>query len=370
MKYFRKYGVQIVAALLALVLLQSVALLSVLAALERKDEPSAGIEENGGTVQVMGDVPASERQEENTDKVEELAGDDTQQEVPDTVTVVAPVGAPSAQEVLAGTSVISHGMGMIDGVTTLNCLESFLAQYEKGVRVFEVDLRLTSDQQVVLRHDWRAFWQEGVSETSIPTLEEFRAKALLEKYTALSFRDLLLLMVEYPDICVVTDSKFTDAEIVTLQFEAMLRDARELGLESLFDRIVVQVYSELMFKVVDNLGDFPHYIYTLYNTGFNQSVESFEEIAAFCSENGIGGVTMWSYWWKEAFAPIAQQHGLSIYVHTVNDREQARALIESGVSGIYTDEIIPEDLEPEKKPELPERKGEEKNETDRKETFR
>ena len=29
----------------------------------------------------------------------------------------------------------------------------------------------------------------------------------------MSFRDLLLLMEEYPDICIITDTKFTDAEV-------------------------------------------------------------------------------------------------------------------------------------------------------------
>ena len=352
MKYFRKYGMQIIAALLALVLVQSVALLSVLAALEQQDAQAIETEKKENNTQTMGNMTVPGRSDDDAAEGD-AADDEAAQEDPvqDLVTVVAPADAPSAAEILAETTVISHGMGMIDGVTTLNCLESFLEQYEKGVRVFEVDLRLTSDMQVVLRHDWRAGWQDGVSERSIPTLEEFRAKALLEKYTALSFRDLLLLMVEYPDICVVTDSKFTDAEVVTLQFEAMLNDARELGLESLFDRIVVQVYSELMFKVVDNLGEF-------------------EEIAAFCGENGIGGVTMWSHWWREGFAPAARQYGLSVYVHTVNDREQACALIASGVSGVYTDEIIPDDLRPEEKPELPERKGREQNGSEREETVR
>ena len=46
----------------------------------------------------------------------------------------------------------------------------------------------------------------------------------------------LLMMEEYPDICVITDTKFTDAEVVTLQFRSMLRDAEELGLSYLFDR--------------------------------------------------------------------------------------------------------------------------------------
>lgn len=332
MKYFRKYAAKIVAVLAVLVLVQSVALFSVLMALEQKDEPTI---EQSGIVK----LPESEQ----------TSGDATQDEnqTTDEPQVERELNAASAPEILADAMVIAHGMGEIDGVTTLNCLESFLAQYEKGVRVFEVDFRLTRDMQVVLRHDWRAGWQEGVSERSIPTLEEFREKPLLDKYTALSFRDLLLLMVEYPDICIVTDSKFTDAEIVTLQFEAMLRDAQELGLMDLFDRIVVQVYSELMFKVVDNIYEFPHYIYTLYNTGFDQSLASFEKIAQFCSDNGIDGITMWSYWWRESFAPVAQEHGLSVYVHTVNDLEQARGLIESGVSGVYTDGLTKDALYPE-----------------------
>lgn len=337
MKYFRKYAARIVAGLLVLVLVQSVALFSVLMALEHKDDPMI---EQGGTVK----LPETEQTSGDAAQDEDQTADEPQ--------IERELNAASAAEILADAKVISHGMGMIDGVTTLNCLESFLAQYEKGVRVFEVDLRLTRDMQVVLRHDWRAGWQEGISERYIPTLEEFRQKPLLEKYTALSFRDLLLLMVEYPDICVVTDSKFMDAEIVTLQFEAMLSDARELGLMELFDRIVVQVYSELMFKVVDNIHEFPHYIYTLYNTGFDQSLSSFEQVAQFCSENGIDGVTMWSYWWRESFAPVAQEHGLSVYVHTVNDLQQARSLIESGVSGVYTDELTKDALYPQE-PALP-----------------
>ena len=67
------------------------------------------------------------------------------------------------------------------------------------------------------------------------TLEEVLSKPILGKYTPLSFRDLLLLMAQYPDICVITDTKFMDAEPVTAQFTAMLDDARKLGMTYLFD---------------------------------------------------------------------------------------------------------------------------------------
>ena len=229
-------------------------------------------------------------------------------------------------------------------VTVLNCLEGFQAQYAAGVRVFEADLRLTSDMEVVLRHDWRAGWQEGVSETSIPTLEEFLETPVLGEYTPLSFQDLLLLMEEYPDVCIITDTKFTEAEVVTAQFTAMLSDAKELGLTYLFDRFVIQVYDELMFKVVDGLHHFPHYIYTLYATGFAGTEDAFREAASFCADNGFLGLTLWDYWWRETYAPIARELGVAVYVHTVNDAQEARELLDQGVSGIYTDTLTPADL--------------------------
>ena len=255
-----------------------------------------------------------------------------------------PAGERSGWDILTEAKLAAHGLGEVDGVATLNCLEGFQQQYGKGVRTFEVDLRLTADQQVVLRHDWRAGWQAGISEVSIPTLKEFLSRPLLKEYTPLSFKDLLLLMEQYPDVCIITDTKFTEAEIVTLQFEAMLRDAEELGLSYLFDRMVIQVYDALMFKVVDNIHHFENYIYTLYSDGFTTTVSGFRERAAFCAENGIRGITMWDYWWRTDFAPIMEEYDILVFTHTVNDPEEARALLSSGVSGIYTDSLVPDDL--------------------------
>lgn len=257
-----------------------------------------------------------------------------------------PAGERNGWDILSEARLIAHGLGEADGIATLNCLEGFQQQYGKGVRAFEVDLRLTADQQVVLRHDWRAGWQAGISEVSIPTLKEFLVRPILKEYTPLSFKDLLLLMEQYPDICVVTDSKFTDAEVVTLQFEAMLRDAEELGLSYLFDRMVIQVYDALMFRVVDNIHHFENYIYTLYRDNFSASEADFRERAAFCAENGIRGITMGDSLWRTSFLPAAEEYGVRVFTHTVNDPEEARTLLRDGVSGIYTDSLGSDDLTP------------------------
>ena len=355
-------------ALLALVLVQFVALAALLAAHDgrKTEEPTPPAAQEAQEAALSAD-------EENIPAWLEPVEETVAEKEP-------PEDALSAPDILADASLIAHGMGAVaapedgaansaaaigdpDGgasgdetadaltdangrelVTVLNCLEGFQAQYAAGVRVFEADLRLTSDMEVVLRHDWRAGWQEGVSETSIPTLEEFLETPVLGEYTPLSFQDLLLLMEEYPDVCIITDTKFTEAEVVTAQFTAMLSDAKELGLTYLFDRFVIQVYDELMFKVVDGLHDFPHYIYTLYATGFAGTEGAFREAASFCADNGFLGLTLWDYWWREAYAPIARELGVAVYVHTVNDAQEARELLDQGVSGIYTDTLTPADL--------------------------
>lgn len=320
--------------LLAIIALQFIGLLGLLLADNRQN---ASNDDNGDPAEVSGAIHSDTGDTDIPGWLQPASPEAPQEKEP-------PPGALAALDILADAKVIAHGLGAMDGIVTLNCLEGFQQQYQRGVRVFEVDLRLTSDLQVVLRHDWRAGWQAGISETAIPSLEAFLNRPILEQYTPLSFRDLLLLMEEYPDVCIVTDTKFTDAEIVTLQFQAMLADAEELGLTYLFDRMVIQVYSELMYTVVDNLHHFPNYLYTLYAEGFGRTETAFRDIASFCDEQGILGITMWDYWWNDAYASIAEEYGLRVFAHTVNDADEALSLLERGISAIYTDSLTPGDL--------------------------
>lgn len=263
-----------------------------------------------------------------------------------------PEGERNGPEILAESQLIAHGMGAVDGITILNCLEGFQAQYEAGVRVFEVDIRLTRDVKAVLRHDWRMGWQKGVNEASIPTLEQFLSEKILGEYTPLSFRDLLLLMEEYPDICVITDTKFTEPDMYMIEFDAMVNDARELGLSYLFDRMIIQIYNKNMFTALHSEFHFPHYIYTLYNEGYPQTSAAFRDKAVFCSQRGIGGIAMWDSWWKSSYIAIAEEYGVHVYAHTVNDQEQSKSLFERGVDAVYTDTLTPNDfMEPSSEPD-------------------
>lgn len=256
-----------------------------------------------------------------------------------------PAGEADATAIMAGSQIVAHALGSVDGEPGLNCLEGFLENYAAGARVFEADLRLTRDGRVVLRHDWRRGWQKDYGEYNIPTFDEFLTSPILEKYTPMSFRGLLLLMEQYPDICVVTDTKFLDPEIVYAQFTAMVNEAHRLGLTYLFDRMAVQVYSVQHFGVVESVYHFPHYVYTLYQDDFIGAEDAFRAKAAFAERNGIEAITMWDSLWHEEWSAIAQEHGVKIYVHTVNDADAAKRILQTGVSGVYSDTLHPEDVE-------------------------
>lgn len=260
---------------------------------------------------------------------------------------------PSGPEILAETPVIAHAMGAVnwEGDPYFNSLEAFQASYAAGIRVFEVDLQLTRDGKVALLHDWD-FWRSSLvnkeGDISIPTLEEFLATPIQvspdEEHTPLSFRSLLNLMIQYPDICVITDTKDADPDMIFLQFSSMLADAEELGLTNLFDRIIVQIYSRSMRQCLDTLYPFPHFIYTLYHEGQPDS-DRFRDTAAYCAETGVLGITMPTFWWDDSFASIAAEYGVKVFVHTPNNIDEARSFLEHGISAVYTNRLTPDSIE-------------------------
>ncbi|MCF0230545.1 MAG: hypothetical protein HUJ76_12750, partial [Parasporobacterium sp.] len=123
----------------------------------------------------------------------------------------------------------------------------------------------------------------------------FINKPLFGQYTALSFKDLCEIMNDHPDIWIVTDSKYTDKDSITTEFSNMKAVAEELSMMSVFDRIVVQLYNEAMYSVVNEIYSFKNYIFTLYQRWTGSDMNDFESICRWSAERGIDSMTMWDY---------------------------------------------------------------------------
>lgn len=109
------------------------------------------------------------------------------------------------------SSYMAHALGGIDGENYTNSQDALEKNYEKGVRLFEVDINLTADGKLVCVHGWKKSDYEnkmGIeynSDNNIMTYEEFKNVKIKGKYTTMGFDNLVDYMKKYKDIYVMID---------------------------------------------------------------------------------------------------------------------------------------------------------------------
>ncbi|MBD5542787.1 MAG: hypothetical protein HDR01_00725 [Lachnospiraceae bacterium] len=241
--------------------------------------------------------------------------------------------------------VISHALGGIDGIDYTNSYEALEFSYEKGQRVVEADFLFTSDGALVLRHYWEDDLGQENFDGSAPTLEEFKAMPIFSVYTPMTAEELAAYMSSHGDLYLVTDVKH---KMKSTTFEDTMKEFVKIAKEtdaSILKRVIVQIYCEDDYKKMEKIYPFESYIFTLYKLP-KEYKDQYGKIAEFCKKNGISVVTMPAKWVKEK-SDIEELTGndIKVYVHTVNEYEEAVKLLEMGVSGIYTDYLYESDFQ-------------------------
>lgn len=122
---------------------------------------------------------------------------------------------------------IAHAGGEIDGHKYTNSLEAMDYHYNKGFRLFELDIIKTSDEVYVAAHDWN-HWQKltGFEGELPPTRDGFNSHLLLDKYTPLDLEKINRWFEQHPDAILVTDKVNTP-----LDFAQQFVDKKRLMME-------------------------------------------------------------------------------------------------------------------------------------------
>lgn len=244
----------------------------------------------------------------------------------------------------AAHKVVAHAMGGINGYTYTNAWEAFVANYERGTRVFEVDLLLTTDDQLVARHEWTGNMSKLLGQLDVLPAnkqgvvldyKEFMDSPILNIYSPIDVEKMLDLMQHYPDAYIVTDTKEMKSDLVEKQF-TLLTEAAQRRDPALLDRIVPQIYSQTMLEEINKVYSFSEVLYTLY-----QSKDSDEQVIDFVQRTGVD-ITMPVSRATKSFVKKLKKAGARVYVHTVNEEDEIRELHRMGVDGFYTD-FVPED---------------------------
>ena len=159
---------------------------------------------------------------------------------------------------------VAHAFGEIDGVSYTNSREAFLSNYEKGFRIFEVDLVLLKDGSVFCAHDGSE-WMYGLdNHFTETTAAELSGRPCLGKYTALIGSDLLDLIDEYPDASFLLDAKRTTQSSHHEILEALVSEARERH-PSVLDRMIPHTFGPIDLCEVAKIYPFGHYWVAVFN---------------------------------------------------------------------------------------------------------
>lgn len=243
---------------------------------------------------------------------------------------------------------IAHALGGVDSKEYTNSKEAFEESITKGFRNFEADLEYSTEGELVLIHSWeRATLKElfsmNVPEDNLETplsTAEFKAQKIYGKYTPLTFRELLLLMKEYPDMYLILDGKYDDEDTVRKEYRDIVKAAEEVDPE-LLKRLVPQIYNTRMYEWVMDAYDFRSMIFSWYKYGA-AGLEP-EPLFDFCEERGIKVCAMKDALENALLDKEAFNRDLYIFVYTVNNEKDRERLFRNGVKGIYTDFLFEDD---------------------------
>lgn len=242
---------------------------------------------------------------------------------------------------------VSHAMGSINGHTITNSYEAFVVNYEKGSRIFEVDLTYTEDGRLVARHDWSGGLTKLLGQQELLakdrqstklTYAEFRKATINGLYKPLSWDDIIELLDRYPDAYLVTDTKEIKPDEIQRMFSeiASTSMAKDPGL---LQRIVPQIYDRPMWDELVGIYPFPNIIYTLYATK-----DTDEQVIQFAQTHPLTAVTMSGPRANANFVGELRKAGVPTYVNTIDDLREVAKYKRLGVYGFYSDSLTEQDI--------------------------
>lgn len=255
-------------------------------------------------------------------------------------------------------AVVGHAFGGFDGKDDYtNTYDALVYNYNLGNRVFEIDLGVTSDDEIVLLHEWKQYhdiFKLGENdEWKQETLDYFKSHRIYDKYTTLTFSELLAIMTKIPDFYIVLDSKTFDVPTTEKMYSRIVDMVSKID-EKLLDRIVPQAYSPEIYDKILEIYPFRDVIFTLYSYYADSDGD---RIYRAVKERKIKSVVMhmdndWAIRvirdvrdyarWDEEW----NYSNMKIFIHTVNDLEKVKSIIEEEkFYGIYSDYIHEKDVQ-------------------------
>lgn len=236
---------------------------------------------------------------------------------------------------------MAHALGGHGGTSNHNTRAAFERAVENGYMYFEVDLSYTTDHRLVAGR-----WTKSVCDLSGIEYGDDFAEMTYERAMQLKpfgesmmdARELYEIVREHPEFTFEIDFHKVEGADVKNRVRSLLEDFQYD--ESALERLLIQAYTEQMYRDIDSVYHFSHYQFLV-----GMSTGRLDEIMTYCLDSGICAVALR---WGLATADVVNKiknAGLRVLAYTIsNDSVLADGVLTTGVDTVCTDHVTPEKL--------------------------
>ena len=239
---------------------------------------------------------------------------------------------------------LAHSGGGYNSMVYTNSIESWTNAYAHGTRIFDADLNFTSDNVLVLRHEWSDdLGQENCGNGIIPDYATFISSPIFPNIegcslTPMDCQMMLRFLDEHDDAYAACDSK---NDTYSTYF-ALAECAKKIGLERVLDRIIVSFYWKEDKVAALRAYDFKHFAFRYYNNNFN----NFNEVKDLCKELDVSVCMVWRTFIRDDNEwHVLAENGITVWAAVIDDKSEWEYLKSIGVSGCVTNFLYEGDLQ-------------------------
>lgn len=229
---------------------------------------------------------------------------------------------------------VAHALGGIDKYAYTNSKEALENSYNNGFKIFEVDIKLTSDKKLVCVHGWnkndyeKRMGIEYNKENPIMDYNTFMNLKIQGKYTPLSFKDFAEYLGKHQDMYVMIDIGSKGYEETKEIYTKIVEDCNYD--DNILQRLIVGGHTTKMIKAVKECYNFD--IINLYwpeEDKREEQIDTKEEFVKYCKQQGITSLSVATNRYDEQFGNYMKENNMIVYVFTENDENVAKEILKS-----------------------------------------
>jgi len=232
----------------------------------------------------------------------------------------------------------AHAGGGIEGCMYTNSKEALLESYKKGIRIIELDATITSDDKVVISHNFMKDVTWGLS-SDLPTYKEFMECKICGRFTPMSLEDLIIFLVEHRDLHIVLDHPAKGFLQLTKIINKLLELINEKQLDkNVLDQFIIQVFTIEEHEWLNSLKHFKNLEF------YFSAKRDIEGTIDYVVKSKVHTVSINKTRLNKELVTKFSKLGVRVFSPSINEPEEIKAAFDMGIWGITSDFISIEEL--------------------------